>query len=103
MFAPEKKLLGAKLNKSMDCYYVYAPGTTKIINSKPLPDLDLEDVDDNCTGFPVSTKQKYLMFSLMWKIKYLLLVMIIIQKNIYHILYEDGDTEDFYYIEVRDL
>merc|ERR1712032_1068982 len=30
-FAPEKKLLGAKLKKAMDEYYGYAPGTTKTI------------------------------------------------------------------------
>ena len=40
----------------MDYYYGYALGTTKTIMSKHVPDLDLGDVNDNTTIFPVGTK-----------------------------------------------
>ena len=40
----------------MDDYYSYAPGTTKTIKSKPVPDIDLDDIDDGSTRFPVGTK-----------------------------------------------
>ena len=40
----------------MDNYYGYALGKTKIIKSKSLPDLELEDVYDKSTRFTVGTK-----------------------------------------------
>ena len=55
-FVPEKKLLGTKLKKATDNYYGYVLGTTEIIESKLLPDLDLKDIDDDPTRIPVSTK-----------------------------------------------
>ena len=55
IFAPEKKLLGDKVEKTMDNYYGYNPGTTKIIKPKLIPDLDLDDVGDKITRFPVGT------------------------------------------------
>lgn len=56
IFALEKKLLGEKLKKVMDDYYIFAPDTTKKIKSKPLPDIDLKDVDDDTTKFPIGTR-----------------------------------------------
>ena len=45
-FAPEPKLQGEKLNKVIDDYHNYAPGTTKQIKSKPeRTDEELEAVD----------------------------------------------------------
>ena len=55
-FAPEKKLLGAKLKKDMDDYYGYTPGTTKHIKSKPVSDSDLKDVDDGTKRYEEGTK-----------------------------------------------
>ena len=55
-FDPKKKLLGAKLKKTMDEYYGYAPGTTKTTKSKSVIDSDLSDVDDGTKQYDVGTK-----------------------------------------------
>ena len=36
--------------------YGYAPGATKIIKSRTIPNIDLKEVDDESTRFPVDTK-----------------------------------------------
>ena len=56
MFTPERKLLVANLKKAMDYYYEYSLGTTKTVKSKPIPNLDLDDVDKKTTRFSVDTK-----------------------------------------------
>ena len=55
-FLSRKKLLRAKFKKSNDNYYRHTPGATKTIKSKPIPDLDSKDVDDDTTRFLVGTK-----------------------------------------------
>lgn len=55
-FAPEKKLLGVKLKKTIGDHYRYALVTTKTITLKPLSDLDFKDVDDETTRFSVCNK-----------------------------------------------
>lgn len=55
-FAPEIKLLGAKLKKAMDDYYSYTPVIIKTIKLKPLIDLKLKDVDDGTKRLIVGKK-----------------------------------------------
>ena len=55
IFAPERKLQDAKLKKAMDDFYGYAPGTTKMIKSKPDKLPDMKDVDDGSTQYPLGT------------------------------------------------
>ena len=40
----------------MGNYYSYDPGTTRTIKSKPVTGIELDDVDDKTTPFPVGTK-----------------------------------------------
>ena len=97
-FAPEKKLLGAKLKKAMDNYYGYTPGTTKNINSKPVSDYDLQDVDDGTKRYEDGTK----IFKIFNDVEYKgTITGYDPKKKLYHILYEDGDMEDFYHNEVK--
>ena len=58
----------------MDHYYGYSLGTTTIIMSKPLLDLDLKDVAISAI---FSVGSKIFKVSMMWNIKDLLLCMII--------------------------
>ena len=97
-FAPENKLLGTKLKKAMDYYYGYTPGTTKNIKSKPLSDSDLQDVDDGTKRYEVGTK----IFKIFNDVEYKGSVTGYDPKRkLYHILYDDGDMEDFYHNEVK--
>ena len=59
----------------MDEYYGYTPGTTMTIESKQIPDLDLTDIDDECTSF--SVWRKTFRISMMLNKNDVLLVMII--------------------------
>ena len=60
----------------------------------------MDDVDDNTTRFPVGTK----IFKVFNDVEYKGTVTGYDHKRkLYHILYEDGDAEDFYHNEVRDL
>ena len=87
IFAPEKKLSGAKLKKDMDDYYGYIPENTKTIKSEPLIDLDLKDVDDGTKQYDVSTN----IFKVFNDIEYeKTLTCYDHRKKLYHILYENG-------------
>ena len=82
----------------MDDYYGYTPGTTKRIKSKPVSDSDLQDVDDGTKRYDVGTK----IFKIFNDVKYKgTITGYNCKKKLYHILYEDGDMEDFYHNEVK--
>ena len=99
-FAPEKKLLGTKLKKDMDGYYRYTPGTTKTINWKLLLGSDLSDVDHRTERYDLETK----IFKVFNDVEYKGTINgYDLKKKLYHILYEDGDTEDFYHNEVKNF
>ena len=96
-FGPEKKLLGNKLKKAFDEYTGYTPGTTKIIKSKSEESPDMADVDDDSTRFLVGTK----VFKVFNDIEYKGAVTGYDHKKRFnHIIYEDGDAEDYYHNEV---
>ena len=73
----------------MDNYCGYTPGTTKITKSKPVLDIELDDVDDKTTQFPVGTKK----FKVINDVEYKEMVTGYDHKiKLYHILYEGGYT-----------
>ena len=99
-FAPEDKLLGNKLKKAIDEYNGYTPGTTKTVKSKPEELPNMTDVDDDSTRFVTGTK----VFKVFNDVEYKdAVTRYDHKKRLYHILYEDGDAEDYYHNEVRDL
>ena len=99
-FAPEDKLLGNKLKKAINEYNGHTPGTTKTIKSKPEELPDMADVDDDSDRFITGTK----VFKVFNDVEYKGTVTgYDHKKKLYHILYEDGDAEDYYHNEVRDL
>ena len=99
-FAPEDKLLGIKLKKAIDEYNGYTSGTTKTIKSKPEELPYMADVDDDSDRFITGTK----VFKVFNDVEYKGTVTgYDHKKNLYHILYEDGDAEDYYRNEVPDL
>ena len=99
-FAPEDKLIGNKLKKAIDEFNGYTPGTTKTIKSKPEELPDMADVDDDSDRFITGTK----VFKVFNDVEYKGTVTgYDHKKKLYHILYEDGDAEDYYHNEVRDL
>ena len=82
----------------MDEHYGYTPGTTKTINSKPVLDSDISDVDDGTKRYEVGTK----IFKVFNDVEYKgTITGYDLKKKLYHILYEDGDAEDFYHNEVK--
>ena len=97
-YAPEDKLLGNKLKKYIDEYNGYTPGTTKTIKSKPEESPDMADVEDDSTRFVTGTK----VFKVVNDVEYKGAVTGYDHKTrLYHILYEDGDVEDYYHNEVE--
>ena len=83
----------------MDEFYGYAPGTTKMIKSKPEKLHDMKDVDGGSTRFPHGTFVYKVSIGLEYRGK--------VQgcnpnKKLYHIVYDNGDTTDYYHNEVRD-
>ena len=79
-------IIWAGLKKTMDNIYGYDPGTTKTIQSKLLPDLDLKDVDDETTRLWVSTK----IFKVLNDVEYKVSITgNDHKKKLYHNIYED--------------
>ena len=79
----------------MDIYYGSAPGTTKTIKSKHVPDLELDDVDNKTTEFHLWTK----IFKVFTNVEYKgRITRYENESTFYQILYKDGNAED----EVRD-
>ena len=100
-FAPEPKLQEEKLKKAIDDYHNYAPGTTKLIKSKPeRTDEELEAVDSPSEKrYDVNTK----IFKVFDGVEYKGSVTgYNTQTKLYHIEYEDGDNEDMYHSEVKE-
>ena len=82
------------MKKAIDEYNGYTPGTTKTIKSKPEELLDMADIDDDSTRFLVGRK----VFKVFNDVEYKGSVTgYDHKKRLYHILYEDGDTEDCYH------
>jgi hypothetical protein len=100
-FAPEKKLLGKELKKAMDDFHHFTPGTTKRIKSRPssVPPDDINTVDDGSTRYHVVTTVYRTFSDEEFKGK---VTGYDSASQLYHILYEDEDTEVFYHNEVRD-
>ena len=85
------------MKKAIDEYNGYTPGTTKTIKSKPEELPDMADVDDDSTRFVTGTK----VFKVFNDVEYKGVVAGYDHKTqLYHILYEDGDAEDYYHNEV---
>jgi hypothetical protein len=100
-FAPEKKISGKKLKQAMDNYHHFSPGTTKKIKSNSIgesPD-NLDTVDNGSTRYHVGTTVYKTFSDEEFKGK---VTGYDSATKLYHILYEDEDTEDYYHNEVRD-
>ena len=93
-------MLGPKLKKVLDECYGYTPGTTKNIKSKPKEMPDMDEVDDGSTRFVAGTKD----FKIFNDVEHKGTVTGYDHKSrLYHILYVNDDTEDYYHNEVQDL
>jgi hypothetical protein len=100
-FAPERKISGKKLKQAMDNYHHFSPSTTKKIKSNSIgesPD-NLDTVDDGSTRYHVGTTVYKTFSDEEFKDK---VTGYDSATKLYHILYEDEDTEDYYHNEVRD-
>ena len=83
----------------MDEFYGYAPGTTKIIKSKPKKLPDMKEVDNGSTRFPLGTYVCKVFNDIEYKGK--------VQgydprKKLYFIVYNNGDKKDYYHNKVRE-
>ena len=82
----------------MDNHCGHALSTTKIIKSKALPNLDLENINDRITRYLLGTQT----FKVFNDVEYKDLVTgYNHKKKIYHMIYEDGDNKYFYHNEVK--
>ena len=100
-FAPERPITGKKLWHTIDDYHHFPTGTTKKVKSKHLeePAYDMRDVDDNSTRFHVDT----IVFKVFGKVEHQGEVTRYDLVNmLYHIVYNDDDSEEYYHNEVRD-
>ena len=100
-FAPERPITGKKLCHAIDDYHHFSPGTTKKVKSKHLeePADDMSDVDNNSTHFHVGTP----VFKVFGKVEHQGQVTEYDPVNkLYHIVYDDDDSKDYYHNEVRD-
>ena len=100
-FAPERPISGKKLKLAIDDYHHFTPGTTKKIKSNHIdePSDDLLAVDDGTARFHVGT----IVYKVFGKIEFKGSVVGYDPVNkLYHIVYDDDDTEEYYHNEVRD-
>ena len=100
-FAPERPITEKKLRHAIDDYYHFCPGTTNKIKLKHLeePSEDIDTVDDDSTRYNVGT----IVFKVFEKIEHKGTVSgYDLADKLYHILYDDDDTEEYYHNEVRD-
>ena len=100
-FAPERPITGKKLRHAIDDYHHFCPGTTKKVKSKHIeePIEDIEAVDDGSTRYNVGT----IVFKVFGAVEHQGKVSGYDPVNkLYHILYDDDDTEEYYHNEVRD-
>ena len=100
-FARERPITGKKLCHAVNDYHYFSPETTRKIKSKHLkePSKNILVVDDGPTRFHVGT----LVFKVFGSVEH--------QGSIKgydpvnkqsHIVYDDDNTEEYYYNEVRD-
>ena len=96
--ALEGKLTGKKLKNAIEDYNYFTPGMNKDIKVK-VETEDPDEFDDGTTRHSIGTK--------VWKVFGGLEYKGTItgydhKRKWYHVLYDDGDTEDFYHNEVKD-
>ena len=96
--APKKKLTGKKLKEAIEDYHNFTPGMSKKIKEE-VETNDPYGFDDGTTRHSIGTK--------VWKVFGGLeyegtIIGYIHKQKWYHILYNDGDTEDFYHNKVKD-
>ena len=100
-FALERPITGKKLRHDTNDYQDFSPGTTKKIKSKHLeePSEDILPVDDGSTRFHVGTpvSKVFKKVEHQGSVKEYDLV-----NKLYHIVYNDDDTEEYYHNEVQD-
>lgn len=87
------------MKNTIDEFYGYAPDTAKTIKSKPEKLTDMKDVDDESIIFLLDTFVYKVLDHLKYRGK--------VQrynpnKKLHFIVYDDGDTKEYYHNEIRD-